>query len=85
MHVVNTYVPGIPSQAEGIYFMAVLTSGDETQQDYAVYIGLVGLTDVCSEEQRDRAAHWVAFNGTKQSYSKALAYFPSLDEEKYRA
>jgi hypothetical protein len=96
--VINTYCPGIPSQDKGCCFMAVLTrfvsQFDPDHIEEAVYIGIVKLPWVVPDDGPEReaydqarkeAADWVARTGAKQSYKKALAFFPSLKEEHYRA
>lgn len=86
MHIINDYMPGIPRRnGTNGYFMAVLTAADEHDPDVsqAVYIGIVNCNP-CDEKERAVAAQWVAFHGEKQSYERALNYFPQLREEAYR-
>lgn len=88
MKILNTYHVGVPTRddAAGAIFLAVLTTG--AADDRAVYIGIVALPDTDSSDYsgaRVSAANWIAHHGTKQSYRKALAYFPNLVESEYRA
>lgn len=88
MKILNTYHVPVPvrANAKDAGFLAVLTQGAGTDQ--AVYIGIVGDLNIDSpdyESARDDAADWIAYRGLKQTYRKALAYFPTLKESDYRA
>mgnify|MGYP003146534040 CR=1 FL=1 len=90
MNIVNTYclpVPVFSTLPQTTRFMAVLTKG--AVEDFAVYLGLVPLPDQDNpetyKELRDQAAQWVAHHGLKVNYKVAVAYFPFLTKEEYRA
>jgi hypothetical protein len=90
MNVINTYHVAVPAQSsvKAASFLAVLTTDDAGL--YAVYIGITHLNDpdMSGAEYRkahDKAGQWVAHNGLKQSYKKALAYFPDLAPSEYRS
>ena len=91
MKVINSYhiVLPTPAWSKGTKggLLAVLTSGDMPSGDMAAYLGLMDLDSGASDydAKREKAANWIAHNGHKLSYTKALAYFPSLSESDYRA
>lgn len=82
--IVNSYAPAIPCRTPlRTTILAVLVHKDAS---HAVYIGIVKADDVAEfGPRRDAAAKWVAAHGLKQTYHRALNYFPGLDEAKYRA
>lgn len=76
MEIVNVEKICIPNQGDGednpLELTAVLTSGHpDKDQDFAVYIG-VGTKG------------FVAMNGLKMNYQRALFFFPHLPKDKYR-
>lgn len=87
MNVVSTYHLGIPSR-DGKSAMLAVCVHDPLPNKFAVYLGIVQLPSLDNQaaynKAREQAAQWVAFNGVKQSYQKALAYFPGLKAEDYR-
>ena len=85
MKVVNTYIPGIPSQIPEAYLMTVLTQGD--CGNFACYIGIVSLPPATADdyaELREQRADFLATHGAKQSHKQALAYYPQVPEDQYR-
>lgn len=78
MKIVNDYMPVIPDYSGTSTLLAVCTLDHVGY--YAVYIGIVPVTD----KDRRKLAEWVMYNGVKQSYEKAIQYFPALPREQYR-
>ena len=91
MKIINHSIVGIPylpkgEGEEGVVVMGVLTEG--AVGDYAVYAGIVplywrGSRDEYDKDKAEKVARVAAW-GQKQSYRKALGFFPFLPEEKYR-
>ena len=74
MKIINSYKPLLPKEAddgsiEHIELNAILT--EDAVGQYAVYVG------VGSDE-------FVKKHGQKQTYERALNYYPFLKEEEYR-
>ncbi len=100
MSIVNTQAISLPTyRAEdhtrdglNVTLLAVLTvdkNGFGGGQSYAVYIGaahlpMPGKNMDLYHIARDDAAAWIARSGAKQTYRKALQYFPGLTESEYR-
>lgn len=87
MNVINTYHVGYPDiHALGAGFLVVLTRGNDGT--HAVYSGIVYLPAAGSEEYdaaRELAAKQVARHGSKESYQRAVTFYPGLKREEYRA
>lgn len=99
MDVVNTQAIALPTYQSGngkaslyenglqVTLLAVLTQG--TAGDYAVYVGAAHLPipgknmDLYHIARNDAAA-WIAHMGTKQTYLKAIQFFPGLEKSEYR-
>ena len=78
MEILNTSVNAFLSIGTDAEVRAVLTQ-DATGQK-AVYVGIVWWG-----YDTDKADQQIAANGSKQTYTQALAYFPGLKFENYRA
>lgn len=79
MTIVNTYMLNLPTRdsAKGAALLAVLTSGGVG--DFAVYEGIVPL-----DGSREVSAEFIAQQGQKCNFARAITYFPHLPREKYR-
>ena len=77
MNIINTQPVDYPTVTNS-RVLAVLTQ--DAAGLYAVYIGIVDKDAV-----KENASLWVAHNGSKLSYAKALAYFPNIPDAVYRS
>ena len=86
MNILNDYHVGYPDLSGfGVGFLVVLTQGDDGS--LAVYSGIVGLPNPRDEAyatMRHVAGRLVAARGNKERYERAVTFFPSLPEDKYR-
>lgn len=84
MDVINTYHVGYPDiYGLGASFLAVLVEDDGA---YIVYSGIVKLPDVMDNEypiRRAEAARLVAIRGAKETYARAVTFYPTLPRERY--
>lgn len=72
MEIINKQIFNFPAQGctdDGPSLMAVLTEDDHGL--FAVYVGY-------------GSPNWIAANGAKETYKRALYYFPMLKKEHYR-
>lgn len=87
MTVVNTYHVGYPDLDDlGAAFLTVLTRDERGQ--YSVYSGVVKLPDPVHEQEykiaRTLAAERVALRGNKESWHRAITFYPDVPKEEYR-
>lgn len=82
--IINIYVPGIASQSDDSFLMAVLVSnGHPVKPAYAVYLGIVKMENPGDDEERDKVAQWVAAMSSKQPYKTAVGYCPNIKASEY--
>jgi hypothetical protein len=82
-NVLNSFYPGLPAQP-GVNALlgAVLVQDGEGKM--RVYVGLVNRREASGGDTGRRATdQWIAAHGDKQTYQKALGYFPRLQEANY--
>lgn len=88
MNILNDYHVGYPDLNDlGAAFLVVLVQGSDGS--LAVYSAIVELPDPREEglyvAARRVAGQLVAARGNKETYDRAVTFFPSLPRDKYRA